>query len=91
MDSESPAIENTKIGKLVQEAFTYLFSHKLISDEDLQNLMQIEYSREHLGCAYPTIVDKKEDTFETVIISVGIILVIVLAFVLFFKFRTRNI
>jgi len=57
-------LENTKIGKLVQEAFTYLFSHKLINDEDLRNLMQIEYSREHLGCAYPTIVDKKEDTFD---------------------------
>jgi len=54
--------ENTKIGIIVKDAFVYLFSHRLLDDEDLNNLMQMEFSREYLGCALPTIVNKIEQT-----------------------------
>ena len=56
--------DETPIGKLVREAFAYMFSHKLLDDEEIKRLMRVDYSREYLGCAYSAIVDKKEDTVD---------------------------
>lgn len=57
-------LDETPIGELVRKAFVYMFSHKLLSDEDISLLMGVDYSRKYLGCAYSAIVDKAEETFD---------------------------
>lgn len=46
----------TKVGKLVQRCFNDLINENKLSDADILDLQNLEYSRKNLGCAYPVLV-----------------------------------
>lgn len=55
----------TKIGKMVRTSFLYLSENNLLSDDDIFNLRDRDYCRKHLGCAFPVLTNKKEDTIDS--------------------------
>lgn len=56
---------NTKIGQLVRESFLYLFENNLLSDDEIKDLMNREYCRKNLGCAFSALVTSEEDTMDS--------------------------
>lgn len=54
----------TKIGLLVSQAMKYLCAHDLLSDEDVTNLENKDFSSK-LGCWLPILVENESDTFDS--------------------------
>lgn len=57
--------KSTKIGQLVRETFLYLFENDLLSDEELNDLMSKDFCRKKLGCAFAVLVEREEDTRDS--------------------------
>jgi len=55
--------ENKKIGELVRESIQYLFNNDLLSDNDIKNLLNAEYSSKELSCYFP-VLKKDGDSLE---------------------------
>lgn len=55
----------TKPGTLAKQLIEYMFKNELLNENDIFNLKDKEYSHSKTGCAFPIIVEKKEDTFDS--------------------------
>ena len=56
---------NKKIGAMVKEAFSYFSQNNVLSEEDLNNLMDRDYCRKNLGCAFAVLTLKDNDIYDS--------------------------
>ncbi len=57
-----PPLISETIQKWVQRVFYYLLSNKILSEEEIYRLHDIEYSKKTFGIAYPLFVDNQRNT-----------------------------
>lgn len=56
--------QKKKIGTMIKESFSYFSQSNILDDADLAHLLDKEYCRKNLGCAYAVLVCKKNETID---------------------------
>lgn len=53
-----------RVGVVARKSIEYLLTHDLLSDEDFENVKNVEYCRKYLGCEFPLFAYNEQDTVD---------------------------
>ena len=63
VDPDDPIIaSNESIQNWIKRIFVYLFRNKILTEQEIYNLHDVEYSKRTFGIAYAMLVDRQSDT-----------------------------